>query len=46
MDRIDRKIIDILQTNARAPLKEIADRVFCPPLRFRPALPNWKKTAY
>ena len=24
MDRIDRKIIDILQTNARAPLKEIA----------------------
>ena len=43
MDRIDRKIIDILQTNARAPLKEIADR---PPLRFRPALPNWKKTAY
>ena len=27
MDRIDRKIIDILQTNARAPLKEIADRV-------------------
>ena len=28
MDRIDRKIIDILQTNARAPLKEIADRVF------------------
>ena len=28
MDRIDHKIIDILQTNARAPLKEIADRVF------------------
>ena len=28
MDRIDRKIIDILQTNARAPLKEIAARVF------------------
>ena len=28
MDHIDRKIIDILQTNARAPLKEIADRVF------------------
>ena len=28
MDRIDRKIIDILQTNARAPLKESADRVF------------------
>lgn len=46
MDRIDRKIIDILQTNARAPLKEIADRVFLSSLRFRPALPNWKKTAY
>ena len=28
MDHIDRKIIDILQDNARAPLKEIADRVF------------------
>ena len=28
MDHIDRKIIDILQSNARAPLKEIADRVF------------------
>ena len=28
MDHIDRKIIDILQQNARAPLKEIADRVF------------------
>ena len=28
MDHIDRKIIDILQTNARAPLKEIADKVF------------------
>ncbi len=28
MDRIDRRIIDILQTDARAPLKEIADRVF------------------
>ena len=28
MDRIDRKIIDILQQDARAPLKEIADRVF------------------
>ena len=27
-DRIDRKIIDILQKDARAPLKEIADRVF------------------
>ena len=28
MDHIDRKIMDILQQNARAPLKEIADRVF------------------
>ena len=28
MDRIDRKIVDILQKNARAPLKEIADQVF------------------
>lgn len=28
MDHIDHKIIDILQGNARAPLKEIADRVF------------------
>lgn len=28
MDHIDRKIIDILQKDARAPLKEIADRVF------------------
>ena len=28
MDRIDRKIIDLLQTNARMPLKEIADKVF------------------
>ena len=28
MDHIDRKIIDILQGNARAPLKEIADHVF------------------
>ena len=28
MDRIDRKIIDLLQNNARAPLKEIADHVF------------------
>ena len=28
MDRIDRKILDILQKDARAPLKEIADRVF------------------
>ena len=28
MDHIDRKIIDILQSNARIPLKEIADRVF------------------
>lgn len=28
MDHIDRKIIDLLQTGARAPLKEIADRVF------------------
>ena len=27
MDHIDRKIIDILQGNARAPLKEIADRL-------------------
>ncbi len=28
MDHIDRKIIDILQKNARAPLKEVADQVF------------------
>ena len=28
MDHIDRKIIDILQKDARSPLKEIADRVF------------------
>lgn len=28
MDHIDRKIIDMLQKNARAPLKEIADHVF------------------
>ena len=28
MDHIDRKIIDILQQNARAPLKEIAEQVF------------------
>ena len=28
MDHIDRKIIDILQNNARSPLKEIADHVF------------------
>jgi len=28
MDKIDRKIIDILQHDARAPLKEVADRVF------------------
>ena len=28
MGRIDRKILDILQKDARAPLKEIADRVF------------------
>ena len=28
MDHIDRKIIDLLQNNARAPLKEIADHVF------------------
>ncbi len=28
MDHIDRKIVDILQLNARAPLKEIADKVF------------------
>ena len=27
MDHIDRKIIDILQNNARSPLKEIADHV-------------------
>ena len=28
MDHIDRKIIDILQADARAPLKEIAEQVF------------------
>ena len=28
MDRIDRKIIDILQSAARTPLKDIADKVF------------------
>ena len=28
MDRIDRRIIDLLQQNARMPLKEIADKVF------------------
>jgi Lrp/AsnC family leucine-responsive transcriptional regulator len=28
MDRIDAQIIDILQQNARTPLKEIADKVF------------------
>ena len=28
MDHIDRKIIDILQRDARAPLKQIADQVF------------------
>lgn len=28
MDHIDRKIIDILQHDARIPLKEIADQVF------------------
>ena len=28
MDHIDRKIIDLLQSNARLPLKDIADRVF------------------
>lgn len=28
MDHIDRKIIDLLQCDARAPLKEIADKVF------------------
>ena len=28
MDHIDRKIIDLLQNNAPAPLKEIADHVF------------------
>jgi Lrp/AsnC family leucine-responsive transcriptional regulator len=28
MDHIDRKILDLLQTEARAPLKEIADKVF------------------
>ena len=45
MDHIDRKIIDILQKDARAPLKQIADQVFCPPLPCLPALPDWKKTA-
>ena len=47
MDRIDRKIIDILQTNARAPLKEIADRVFLSsPCGFGPHCQTGKKTAY
>ena len=45
MDHIDRKIIDLLQNNARAPLKEIADHVFCPAPPCRPAWPGWKAPA-
>ena len=42
MDHIDRKIIDLLQNNARAPLKEIADHVFCPARRVGPHGPAGK----
>ena len=42
MDHIDRKIIDLLQNNARAPLKEIADHVFCPARRVGPHGPSGK----
>lgn len=46
MDRIDRKIIDILQTNARAPLKEIADRVFLSSPAVSARIAKLEKTAY
>lgn len=42
MDHIDRKIIDLLQNNARAPLKEIADHVFVQPRRVGPHGPAGK----
>ena len=45
MDHIDRKIIDILQRDARAPLKQIADQVFLSSLPYPPASPSWRKTA-
>ena len=42
MDHIDREILQILQHNARASLKMIAEKTFLP-RRFQQELKNWKK---
>ena len=43
MDHIDREILQILQHNARASLKMIAEKTFLSSPRFQQELKNWKK---
>ena len=45
MDKIDKKIISLLQENARYPLKYLAQKVFLSSPPSPPALNGWKKAA-
>lgn len=44
MDDIDRKILKLLQENARMSLKTIAEKPFCHLRLFLQGSKNWKKT--
>ena len=44
MDDIDRKILKLLQENARMSLKTIAEKTFCHLRLFLQGSKNWKKT--
>lgn len=44
LDNIDRKIIEMLQKNARTPVKEIAKEVFLSSPPSPPESNTWKKT--
>lgn len=44
LDNIDRKIIKMLQKNARTPVKEIAKEVFLSSPPSPPGSNTWKKT--
>lgn len=42
MDKIDRKLIKLLQENARYPLKYLAEQVFLSPPAVATRIENWK----
>ena len=46
MDKIDRKLIKLLQENARYPLKYLAEQVFYHHQQWQRELINWKIRSY